>query len=88
MLAVLENILIMIITVLALIGGGYLLLVIIEWGLKAKSGSREREGLSDLWIASQADKPEKEATDGKSRGNNTSHLKKRILVQDRSRGKI
>jgi hypothetical protein len=67
--AIVENILIMIITIVALIGGGYLLLVILGWGLKFKSGRREQEGLSDLWIASQANKPEQTTTDEKSRNN-------------------
>jgi hypothetical protein len=45
------NVLIMILSVVVLIGGGYLLLVILGWGLKLKSGHREQEGLSDLWAA-------------------------------------
>jgi len=50
-----------------LLGGGYILLVILEWGLKVKSGRREQEGLTDLWIASQANKPEKDTGDDKFR---------------------
>jgi len=65
--AILENILIMIITIVALLGGGYLVLAILEWGLKVKSGRREQEGLTDLWIASQANKPEQDTWDDKSR---------------------
>jgi len=67
--AIVENILIMIITIVALLGGGYLLLAIIDWGLKIKSGHREQERLTDLWIASQANKSEHETTDDKSRNN-------------------
>jgi hypothetical protein len=67
--AIVENILIMITTIAVLLGGGYLLLVIIGWGLKIKSGGREQEGLTDLWIASQATKPEQETTDDKSQIN-------------------
>lgn len=64
--AIVENILIMIATVVVLVVGGYLLLAILGWGLKIKSGGREQSGLTDLWIASQADKPDKELDDGKS----------------------
>jgi hypothetical protein len=63
--AIVENILIMILTIAVLLGGGYLLLVIVGWGLKIKSGGREQEGLTDLWIASQTAKPEQETTDDK-----------------------
>jgi len=59
----------MVITIVALIGGGYLLLAILGWGLKLKTGRREQDGLTDLWIASQANKPEQETTDGKFRDN-------------------
>jgi hypothetical protein len=45
------NILIMILSVVVLIGGGYLMLVILGWGLKLRSGHREQEGLTDLWTA-------------------------------------
>jgi Na+/H+ antiporter NhaC len=48
MAGILENILIMILTVLVLLGGGYLVLVILGWGMKLKSGHREQEGLTDL----------------------------------------
>jgi hypothetical protein len=57
MAAVLENILIMILTIAVLLGGGYLLLVILGWGLKIKSGRREQEGLTQLWASSQVVKP-------------------------------
>jgi hypothetical protein len=67
--AIVENIFIMILTIAVLLGGGYLLLVIIGWGLKIKSGDREQEGLTDLWIASQTTKPEQETTDDKSQIN-------------------
>ena len=51
--AVIENILVMILTVVVLLGGGYLLLLILHWGLRVKSGRKEQEGLTDLWIAAQ-----------------------------------
>ena len=50
---VIENILVMILTIVVLLAGGYLLLVILHWGLRVKSGRKEQEGLTDLWIASQ-----------------------------------
>jgi hypothetical protein len=48
MAGILENVLIMILTVLVLLGGGYLVLVVLGWALKLKSGHREQEGLTDL----------------------------------------
>ena len=54
MQAIIENILIMVITIVALLAGGYLLLKVIELGLKLKSGGREQQRLTDLWIANQA----------------------------------
>lgn len=48
MAGMLENILIMILTVMVLLGGGYLVLVVLGWGMKLKSGHREQEGLTDL----------------------------------------
>jgi hypothetical protein len=53
MAAVFENILIMILAIVVLLGGGYLVLVILGWGLKIKSGSREQEGLTQLWASSK-----------------------------------
>jgi hypothetical protein len=48
MAGILENILIMIMTVMVLLGGGYLILIVLGWGMKLKSGHREQEGLTDL----------------------------------------
>ena len=48
MAGILENILIMILTVMGLLGGGYLILVVLGWGMKLKSGHREQEGLTNL----------------------------------------
>jgi len=36
-----------------LLGGGYLVLLLLHWGLKIKSGGREEQGLTDLWIDQQ-----------------------------------
>jgi hypothetical protein len=57
----LENALIMILTIVVLLGGGYLLLLLLHWGLKIKSGGREEQGLTDLWIAEQR-KPQQPET--------------------------
>ena len=53
---ILENILIMILTIAILLGGGYLVLLLLHWGLRIKSGGREEQGLTDLWIAQQREK--------------------------------
>jgi Na+/H+ antiporter NhaC len=63
MAAFLENILIMILTIVVLLGVGYLVLVILGWGLKIKSGSREQEGLTQLWASSQ---PKKSKSDSQN----------------------
>jgi len=54
--ALLENILIMVLTIVVLLGGAYLVLVLLGWGLKLRSGGREQQGLTDLWLANQAAK--------------------------------
>ena len=53
---VLENLLIMVLTIVVLVVGGYALLLILEWGLKLKSGRREQEGLTSLWAAAHKQK--------------------------------
>lgn len=50
-----ENILIMMLTIVILVTGAYLVLLLLGWGLKLRSGSREQQGLTDLLIASQTD---------------------------------
>jgi hypothetical protein len=62
-----ENLLIMILTIVVLLGGGYLALVVLAWGLKIKSGSSEQEGLAKLWSASQPGNPKSEFTDDEFR---------------------
>jgi hypothetical protein len=52
--AIFENLLIMLLTIVVLLAAGYLLLLLIGLGLKLKSGDREKQGLTDLWIASRA----------------------------------
>ena len=51
--SILENLLIMVLTIVFLLGGGYLLLALLDWGLKLKSKGSEQAGLTDLWIESQ-----------------------------------
>ena len=63
MAAVFENILIMILTIIVLLGCGYVLLVVLGWGLKIKSGRREEDGLTQLWSSNQAGKPKPESQD-------------------------
>jgi hypothetical protein len=48
----------MILTIVVLLVGGYLVLAVLGWGLKVKSGSREQEGLTRLWAESQTGKPD------------------------------
>jgi hypothetical protein len=61
--AVLENILIMILTIAVLVGGGYLVLVILGWWLRIKSGTREQDGLAELWASCQVGTPKPESLD-------------------------
>jgi hypothetical protein len=49
--SIFENIMIMILTILILVGGAYLVLLMLEWGLKIKSGNREQEGLTSMWAS-------------------------------------
>jgi hypothetical protein len=51
---ILENILVMVLTIIVFVGGIYLLLLILHAWLRFKSGSREAEGLTNLWQESQA----------------------------------
>ncbi len=53
MVAVFENIAIVLLTIIALLASGYLALVLLNWGLKLKSGGREEDGLFDLWAEAQ-----------------------------------
>lgn len=44
-----ENLLVMILSILVLIAGGYFFLLIVHYGLKIRSRGREEEGLAILW---------------------------------------
>ncbi len=54
MAEILEIILIMILSIVVPVVGGYLVLALLGWWLKIKSGGREAQGLTDLWMANQA----------------------------------
>jgi hypothetical protein len=62
MAEILEIILIMILTIVVPVVGGYLVLALLGWRLKIKSGGREAQGLTDLWMANQP-KPVKNESD-------------------------
>ncbi len=50
---ILENILVMVLTIVVFVGGMFLLLLILHAWLRIKSGSREAEGLASLWQENQ-----------------------------------
>ena len=50
---ILENILVMALTIVLFAGSTYLLLLILNAWLRFKSGSRETEGLTNLWQENQ-----------------------------------
>lgn len=55
-----ENLLIMVLTVVFLLGGGYLLLVVLDIWFKMKCGSREHDGLADLLASVHIDASRKQ----------------------------
>lgn len=68
-----ENIFIMIMTIVVMIGVCYLALVLLNWGLKLRGGSREEDGLVQLWAqvkkeqqATKSDMPEDSADNSQS----------------------
>ncbi len=64
---ILENVLIMILSVVFLVGGGFLALVVIGWFLKLKSGRREQDGLTSLYTEiHRQQKAEDQSADQKS----------------------
>ena len=58
-----ENIIIMLLTILVPIGGGYLVLILLNWGLKLKGGMREDEGLVSMWAESKREQKALEQAD-------------------------
>lgn len=64
--SILENLAVMVLTIVVLAGGLYLLLMILHAWLRFKSGSRETEGLTSLWQETQAQfRSEKKKDDSK-----------------------
>ena len=53
MAVILENFLVMVLSVVVLLGGCYMLLLLLNVWLKFKGGSREQDGLTDLLIEAQ-----------------------------------
>lgn len=53
LVTILENLLVMVLTIVFLVGGIYLLLLFLHAWLRFKSGSREAEGLANLWQENQ-----------------------------------
>ena len=47
--SILENMMVMVLTLVVLAGGFYLLLLVLNVWLKIKTGTREKEGLANLW---------------------------------------
>jgi threonine/homoserine/homoserine lactone efflux protein len=49
--SILENIMVMALTLVVLAGGFYLLLLVLNLWLRIKTGTREKEGLANLWAS-------------------------------------
>ncbi len=49
--SILENMMVMVLTLVVLAGGFYLLLLVLNVWLKIKTGTREKEGLTNLWAS-------------------------------------
>lgn len=59
-----ESMTVMILTIVLLLVVFYVLLLLLDWGLKLKSGTREAEGLAELWQASLSAPPSAEDAEG------------------------
>lgn len=62
-LAAVENIIIMLLTIVFLIGGAYLALVVLNWAWKLKRGGREDEGLVELWAEAKKEQRSSDPSD-------------------------
>lgn len=63
LVSVAKNLWVMILTIVVLVGGIYLLLMILHVGLKFKSKGREEEGLAGLWQEALSKRPPDGETD-------------------------
>ncbi|MFZ1983148.1 MAG: hypothetical protein WAU91_01965 [Desulfatitalea sp.] len=64
--SILENLTVMVSTIVVFVGSLYLLLLMLNAWLRFKTGSRETEGLSNLWQETQAQlRSEKKKNDSK-----------------------
>ena len=61
--AILENVLIMVLTIVVLAGGCYLMLLALNLWLKIKSGSREQEGLSNMLVSAMKEAKERDTAE-------------------------
>ena len=64
--SIFENLMIMVLSIAALLAGGYLMLLLLGLGLKLKSRGREKAGLTDLWIESQKQAAQQNQTPDKT----------------------
>jgi hypothetical protein len=53
LIRILEDVAVIALTVVILVVALYLVLLALQWGLRLKLGSREEEGLAELWHASK-----------------------------------
>lgn len=60
LMRIIEGLSIMVLTIVVLLVSFYLVLLALHWGLKWKSGTREDEGLADLWQSTVIPSPEGE----------------------------
>jgi hypothetical protein len=50
-IGILEDVAVIVLTLVILVVALYLVLLALQWGLRLKLGSREEEGLAELWHA-------------------------------------
>lgn len=62
---ILENLLVMVLTIVVMIAGAWLFLLFLQFIIKLKTGRREEDGLFDLW-QSVITKPENAQNNGDS----------------------
>lgn len=60
---IIKNMALTLLTIAALVGFAWLMLLALHWGLKLKSGSREQDGLVDLWQEAMTKRPPNENKD-------------------------